>query len=108
VLPGESFADAAAREAREEIGCEVVLESIIAVQETLFPQTGRRDLRVYFLARLPRGAEPRLPGPSGGAPGDGRVTAHRWLDVDTWAACPLWVRAAARGDVTCHYLLERR
>jgi ADP-ribose pyrophosphatase YjhB (NUDIX family) len=108
LLPGESFADAAAREAREEIGCEVVLGPIIAVQETLFAESGRRDLRLTFLASLPPGAEPEVPERADGAPGDGRVTAHQWLDVATWEMCPPWIADAARGEWACHYVLERR
>ena len=108
LLPGESFADAAQREAREELGCAVVLGPLLAVQETHFLSTGRRDLRLTFLAALPPGTEPQVPVHHAGDARDGRVTAHRWLPLDAWPECPPWVRAAAEGDPRCHYHLERR
>jgi phosphatase NudJ len=49
VEPGETFAEAAIRETREEAGVEIQLEGILKVQHS--PRTDGQRLRVFFLAR---------------------------------------------------------
>lgn len=57
--PGETFAEAAIRETREEAGVEIVLEGIFKIQHT--PQRAGADqrLRVFFLARQADDAPPK-------------------------------------------------
>jgi 8-oxo-dGTP pyrophosphatase MutT (NUDIX family) len=50
VEPGESFSEAARREALEEGGIPVVLEGIVEIQHTAFPE-GTARLRVVYSAR---------------------------------------------------------
>jgi phosphatase NudJ len=49
VEPGETFAQAAIRETREEAGVDIVLEGILKVQHS--PREDGQRLRVFFLAR---------------------------------------------------------
>jgi ADP-ribose pyrophosphatase YjhB (NUDIX family) len=53
---GESFAEAARREAREEAGIEVTLESILDLEHTPLPGATAR-MGVSFLARAAEGSE---------------------------------------------------
>jgi 8-oxo-dGTP pyrophosphatase MutT (NUDIX family) len=50
VEPGESFAEAARREALEEGGIPIVLEGIHRIEHTTYPE-GTARLRVFFVAR---------------------------------------------------------
>src|SRR5919109_4530731 len=81
-LPGESYAEAAAREARGTLGCDIVLGAPLLVTEFLRAGAGPRSIHLTFLASLAPGAEPRVPaGPPPDA-GNRRVVAHRWLALD--------------------------
>lgn len=107
LLPGESFADGAAREAREEIGCAVVLGPVLEVKEFLETKTVLRSVHLVFSARLAPGEEPSVLAEQPEDPTGGRVTAFRWLLVQAWPEAPAWLRAAARGELRCHYVLRR-
>ena len=77
--PGESLADCARRECREELGCEVELDGLLAVLSNPSTQVhhypdGRT---VQFVGVIFRG---RL-GTRRGA-GDGELTEVRWLSSD--------------------------
>ena len=47
--PGETFADAALRETKEEAGIDVELEGVLKIQHT--PRPDHQRIRVFFLAR---------------------------------------------------------
>lgn len=107
LLPGESFTEGAAREAREEIGCAVVLGPVLEVREFLERKTGLRSVHLVFSAQLAPGAEPRVPADQPEDPASGRVTEVRWLPVNDWPEAPAWLRAAVRGELRCYYILRR-
>ena len=76
---GESFADCARRECREELGCDVTLDGLAGVGSNPGSQIhGYPDGRtVQFVGVVFRG---RLAGSL--ATGDGEVTAARWFTAD--------------------------
>ncbi len=107
LLPGESYGEAAAREAREGLGCGAAIGELLLVTEFLRTGASSRSIHLTFRAELAPGVEPRVR--AGLAPDDasGRIVAYRWLALDGWPDCPAWLRAAAAGDVTCHYQVRR-
>jgi ADP-ribose pyrophosphatase YjhB (NUDIX family) len=107
LLPGESYGEAAMREAREALGCDVVLGELLLVTEFLRTGAASRSIHFTFRAALMPDAEPRVPVGLAPDDGSGRVVAYRWLVLDGWRDCPAWLRAAAAGDATCHYQVRR-
>ncbi|MGI8916282.1 MAG: NUDIX domain-containing protein [Chloroflexota bacterium] len=107
LLPGESFAEGAAREAREEIGCAVILGPVLEVMEFLETETGVRSVHLVFSAQLASDDEPIVPSDQPEDPGSGRVTELRWLPVNDWPEAPQWLRAAVRGELQCAYVVRR-
>ncbi len=107
LLPGETFAEGAAREAREEIGCTVLLGPVLEVQEFLEAKTGLRSIHLVFSAQLAPGEEPHVPADQPTDLDSGRVTELRWLPVNDWPEAPQWLRAAACGEVRCDYSMRR-
>jgi ADP-ribose pyrophosphatase YjhB (NUDIX family) len=104
--PGEPFAEAAIREAREEIGCAVTLGSVLAVTEFLALKTGERSVHLVFSAVLAPDDEPCVPAQQPEDPASGHVTALRWLPVSEWPEAPAWLRAAVRGELRCDYIVR--
>ncbi|AFC28326.1 phosphohydrolase [Paenibacillus mucilaginosus 3016] len=74
VEPGESWAAAAIREAREETGVEVELEGISAVNECLFEDRGEHVIFVTFKAR-PVSTEIRITRPH-------EIAEVRWAGLE--------------------------
>jgi phosphatase NudJ len=89
VEPGESFPEAARREALEEGGIPVVLEGIIRIEHTTFPE-GTARLRVIFLAR------PADDRPPKSVP-DAESVQARWVTLQEMERMPL-----RRGDDLLH------
>ncbi|GEM_PF-4822651 len=107
LLPGESFAAAAAREAREEIGWDVVLGSVLAVTEFVAVRTGERSIHLVFNAQLKPGEWPHVPEDQPGDPDSGRVTDLRWLAVAELPDHLAWLRDIVQGRLASHYELHR-
>ena len=80
VEPGESFSDAARREAREETGMDIVLEGILHIEHEVAPDFGR--MRVVFVARPADAAEPRT------EPNEHSLEA-KWCTVEEMSGLPL-------------------
>src|SRR6185503_13120335 len=80
VEPGETFHDAAIREAREEAGITVRLTGIIRVEHTPHPSFGR--LRVVFLGEPIGDSEPKRVA-------DGESLGAAWVRVDELRNYPL-------------------
>ncbi|WP_437532970.1 NUDIX domain-containing protein [Sorangium sp. So ce726] len=80
VEPGETFAEAARREALEESGVPVELEGILRIEHSPGPWQAR--FRVIFLAR-PRDATPPKSQP------DEHSLEARWVTLEELAALPL-------------------
>ena len=107
LLPGESFADAATREAREELGCGVILGPVGAITEFLQQRTGERSVHLVFGARIEPGDEPRVPEDQPDDPDSGRVTELRWLAAADLPDHLAWLRDIIEGRIACHYELHR-
>jgi phosphatase NudJ len=95
VEPGESIADAAVRETREESGVPIVLEGVLRVEHTPGPDGAR--LRVFFLGRPADDTPPRT------TPDDESLGAA-WVTRDELERLPLrgdevrdWFRYVAEG-----------
>jgi len=80
VEPGESFAEAARREALEETGVPVELEGVLRIEHTPGPLQGR--FRVIFLARPAGDTEPKR------APDEHSLEA-RWATLEELRRLPL-------------------
>lgn len=80
VEPGETFAQAARREVREEAGIDVHLEGILRVEHTPQPR-GSARVRVIFVARPVDDTPPKS------RPDEESLEA-RWVTLDELAALP--------------------
>jgi phosphatase NudJ len=83
VEPGETFAEAALRETREEAGVDIALEGILRIQHS--PRPDGQRLRVFFLARQVDDAPPK-------SQPDEHTLEARWFSVDELRS------VALRGD----------
>ena len=83
VEQGETFADAAIRETREEAGVDIVLEGILRIEHSLAPGGARQ--RVIYVAR-PANDEPPKSIP------DDETLGAAWVSLDEISQHPL------RGD----------
>ncbi len=102
VEPGETFAEAALRETREEAGIDIELEGVLKIQHTPIQITsgaGGARIRVFFLAR------PRDDAPPKSVPDEHSLEA-RWFTVDELAGAPLrgdeveqWIKYTLQGPV---------
>jgi phosphatase NudJ len=97
VEPGETFAEAAIRETREEAGIDIALEGILRIQHS--PRPDGQRLRVFFLARQVDDAPPK-------SQPDEHTLEARWFSVDELPGIPLrgdeveaWMRAVLRNPV---------
>ena len=81
--PGETFADAALRETREEAGVDVVLEGILGIEHRPLPGSAR--MRVIYLARELDDTPPK-------SVADEHTLEARFFTLDEMRALPL------RGD----------
>lgn len=95
VEPGETFADAALRETKEESGVDVVLEGILRVQRSVMPDYAR--LRVLYLARPADDAAPK-------SIADDESLEARYVTLEEMQQLPLrgeevlaWTRYALEG-----------
>jgi phosphatase NudJ len=91
---GETFAEAAVRETREEAGVEIVLEGILKLQHTPAPPGGDQRFRVFFLARQADDAAPKQQA-------DEHSQEAAWFTLEELRGLPLrgdeveaWVRFA--------------
>ena len=78
--PGESLAEAALRETREETGVPIVLEGVLRVEHTPLPDGAR--VRAIFVARPADDTPPKS------AP-DGESLGAAWVTLDALARLPL-------------------
>lgn len=80
VEPGETFADAAIRETREEAGIDIALEGILRVEHSLSPGGARH--RVIYVARPTNDAPPKsIP--------DEETLGAAWVALDEIGDYPL-------------------
>jgi phosphatase NudJ len=87
--PGETFADAAIRETREEAGIDVVLEGILGIEHRPLPDSAR--LRVIYLARETDDTPPK-------SIADEHTLEARFFALEEMRALPL------RGDDVLHWV----
>jgi 8-oxo-dGTP pyrophosphatase MutT (NUDIX family) len=78
--PGESLAEAALRETREETGVPIVLEGVLRVEHTPLPDGAR--VRAIFVARPADDTPPKS------AP-DGESLGAAWVTLEALAKLPL-------------------
>jgi phosphatase NudJ len=97
VEPGETFAEAALRETREEAGVEIALEGILRIQHS--PRPDGQRLRVFFLARQVDDGPPK-------SQPDEHTLEARWFSVDELRSVALrgdeveaWMLAVLRSPV---------
>ncbi|WP_079912378.1 NUDIX hydrolase [Paenibacillus sp. 32352] len=77
VEEGETFEQAAVREAREETGLHVVLTGLSSLREKIFSETGSHAVIVTFFAQITHGDMSCQGDP------DQDITELRWADMDT-------------------------
>ena len=96
VEPGESFAQAAVRETREEAGLDVVLEGVLRVEQV---HGAEQRLRVFFLARARDDSAAKTVA-------DEHSLGARWFSVEELASVTLrgdevedWMRGVLEGRI---------
>jgi ADP-ribose pyrophosphatase YjhB (NUDIX family) len=97
VEPGETFAQAALRETKEEAGVDIELEGILKIQHN--PRADGQRFRVFFLARAKDDTPPK-------SEADEHSLEARWFSVDELKDVPLrgdeveqWIRYVLEGAV---------
>lgn len=93
---GETLEAALRREIREEYGIELEIEAQFPAADHLLPEEGQHWVATTFLARLPRGAQPRILEPH-------KCAALGWFALDR---LPAPLSRITRIDIA-YYLAER-